>query len=424
MANVEDLIMVIKDQEEKMNAILQARDIIKRELEVPSNSLKTGAAHIITGPRRAGKSVFAFQLTSNENRGYINFNDERISIDSTELNKVLEAIYRVKGNTDLLVFDEIQEVPGWERFISRLVDSKKILITGSNARMMSKELATYLTGRHIDYILLPFGFKEFLLYKGLRIETIETNPSTAEKSKIISMLDEYLRVGGFPLAIKNGSLFLADLYKDIVERDVAQRYHIRLTSKLSELARYLLINISNEISYNKLSKIMGIKGKSTVQNWISYMESAYLLFKLERFSFKLKETIMAPKKIYAIDTGIANTIALRISKSALMENLVAIELLRRKSYYDKTMEINYWKDYLHREVDFVLRDKGKVKELIQVTYASEKAELKERETKSLIAASHELKCSSLFIITWDYEDEIKESGKKIKLIPLWKWLLQ
>jgi predicted AAA+ superfamily ATPase len=290
--------------------------------------------------------------------------------------------------------------------------------------MMSKELATYLTGRHIDYILLPFGFKEFLLYKGLRIETIETNPSTAEKSKIISMLDEYLRVGGFPLAIKNGSLFLADLYKDIVERDVAQRYHIRLTSKLSELARYLLINISNEISYNKLSKIMGIKGKSTVQNWISYMESAYLLFKLERFSFKLKETIMAPKKIYAIDTGIANTIALRISKSALMENLVAIELLRRKSYYDKTMEINYWKDYLHREVDFVLRDKGKVKELIQVTYASEKAELKERETKSLIAASHELKCSSLFIITWDYEDEIKESGKKIKLIPLWKWLLQ
>ncbi|MGC9099627.1 MAG: ATP-binding protein, partial [Candidatus Micrarchaeia archaeon] len=233
-----------------------------------------------------------------------------------------------------------------------------------------------------------------------------------------SMLDEYLHIGGFPLAIKNGSLFLAELYKDIIERDVAQRYHIKLKSKLSELARYLLVNISNEISYNKLSKIIGIKGKSTVQNWISYMESAYLVFKLERFSFKLKESIMAPKKIYAIDTGMANAIALRISKSALIENLVAIELLRRKGYYDKAMEINYWKDYLGREVDFVLRNKDKVKELIQVTYASEKAELKERELKSLIVASKELKCNNLFIITWDYENEIKESGKKIKLIPL------
>jgi predicted AAA+ superfamily ATPase len=421
MANVEDLIMVIKDQEEKMNTILHANDIIKRELEIPSNSLKTGVAHIITGPRRSGKSVFAFQLTSGENRGYINFNDERINIDSSELNKVLDSIYRLKGNIDLLVFDEIQEVQGWERFISRLVDSKKILITGSNARMMSKELATYLTGRHIDYVLLPFSFKEFLSYKGTRIET---NLSTTEKSRIISMLDEYLHIGGFPLAIKNGSLFLAELYKDIIERDVAQRYHIKLKSKLSELARYLLVNISNEISYNKLSKIIGIKGKSTVQNWISYMESAYLVSKLERFSFKLKESIMAPKKIYAIDTGMANAIALRISKSALIENLVAIELLRRKGYYDKAMEINYWKDYLGREVDFVLRNKDKVKELIQVTYASEKAELKERELKSLIVASKELKCNNLFIITWDYENEIKESGKKIKLIPLWKWLLR
>ncbi|MGC8656883.1 MAG: ATP-binding protein [Thermoplasmata archaeon] len=421
MANVEDLIVIIKDQEEKMNAMLQNSDIIKRELEIEGSSLKTGVSYIITGPRRAGKSIFAFQLTSNENRGYMNFNDERISIDSTELNKVIEAIYRVKGNTDLLVFDEIQEVPGWERFISRLIDSKRVVITGSNARMMSMELATYLTGRHIDNLLLPFSFKEFLLYKGIRTET---NPSTTEKSKIMSMLDEYMHIGGFPLAIKNGNQFLVDLYKDIVERDVAQRYHIRLTSKLSNAARYLMTNISNDTSYNKLSKMLEIKGKRTVQNWISYMESAYLLFKLERFSFKLKEAIMAPKKIYAIDTGVASTIALHISKGALMENLVAIELLRRKNYYKKAIEINYWKDYSHREVDFVLRNKSKVEELIQVTYASEKSELKERETKSLIAASHELKCNNLLIITWDYEGVIKESGKKIKFTPLWKWLLQ
>ncbi len=420
MANVEDLMMIIKDQEEKMRAALRASDIIKRELDVKSASLKTGAAHIITGPRRAGKSVFAFQLTSNERLGYMNFNDERISISSAELNKVLEAIYRLKGDTNLLVFDEIQEVPGWERFVSGLVDSKRVVITGSNARMMSRELATYLTGRHVDHVLLPFSFKEFLSYKGVNAET---SPSTTEKARILSMLDEYMRIGGFPLAIKNGDQFLVDLYKDIIERDVAQRYRIKLTSKLADAARYLMTSISNETSYNKLSKMLEIRGKRTVQNWIGYMESAYLLFKLERFSFKLKEAVMAPKKVYAIDTGMASTIAMRVPKSALMENAVAIELLRRKSYYKRTMEINYWKDHSQREVDFVLRNGGEVAGLIQVTYASEKSELRERETKSLIAASHELKCNDLLVITWDYEGEIKEAGKKIKLTPMWKWLL-
>ncbi len=420
MTNVDDLIAIIKDQEEKMEAALRSSDIVGRELDIRNSSLKTGAAHIITGPRRAGKSILAFQLTVGEKKGYINFNDERISIDSAGLNKVLEAIYRLKGNTDLLVFDEIQEVPGWERFVSRLVDSKRIVITGSNARMMSKELATYLTGRHVNHVLLPFGFKEFLFYKGVKGET---SPSTMKKARILSMLDEYLRIGGFPLAIKNGDQFLVDLYRDIIERDVAQRYHIKLASKLSDTARYLMANISNEISYNKLGKIIGIKGKRTMQNWIGYMESAYLLFILERFSFKLKEAIMAPKKIYAIDTGMANTIALRTSKSALMENAVAIELLRRKSYHDRTMEINYWKDHSQREVDFVLRRGGRVKELIQVTYASEKSELRDREIKSLVSASRGLRCNNLLIITWDYEGEIKESGKKIRLTPLWKWLL-
>jgi hypothetical protein len=420
MANVEDLLMIIRDQEEKMDAILHARDIVKRELNIGAASLKTGAAHIITGPRRAGKSVFAFQITGSKGRGYINFNDERISISAAELNKVLEAIYQLKGDTDLLVFDEIQEVPGWERFISRLVDSKRIVITGSNAKMMSKELATYLTGRHIDHVLFPFSFKEFLSYKGAGAET---SLSTTGKARMLSMLDEYLHIGGFPLAIKNGNQFLIDLYKDIIERDVAQRYHIRLTSKLSDAARYLMANISNEISYNKLGKILEVRGKRTVQNWIGYMESAYLLFRLERFSFKLKEAVMAPKKVYAIDTGMASAVSLRIPKSALMENAVAIELLRRKGHRKGAMEINYWKDHSQREVDFILRSGDRVEELIQVTYASEKSELRDRETKSLISGSHELKCNNLLIVTWDYEGEMKEAGKKIKLTPLWKWLL-
>ncbi len=421
MINVDDIITIIKDQEESAEALFADENIIKRELKIKQSSLKTGAAHIITGPRRAGKSVLTLQIVGKEKCGQLNFNDERLRMEASELNKVLEAIYRLRGDTKLLIFDEIQEVPGWERFISRLVDSKCILITGSNAKMMSKELATYLTGRHIDYMLLPFSFSEFLTYKGVK-PNIEL--STREKVAIRSMLKEFLHIGGFPLAVKNGSQFLMDLYRDMVERDISQRYHIRLTSKLSDMARYLIANTSNEITYNKLRKIFGISGKRTVQNWINYMENAYLLFKLERFSFKLKEAIMAPKKIYAIDTGLARTISLNVPINALMENTVAIELLRRKMYHTRQIEINYWKDHLQREVDFVLRTGNKIIKLIQVTYVSDIKELNDREVRSLISASKEFKCDNLFIITWDYESVERINGKKINFIPLWKWLLQ
>ena len=169
MASVEDIMVIIKDQRERVSAMMKDENIIKRELKLEGSSISTGLAHIITGPRRAGKSVFTLQITEGKEYGMLNFDDERLNVTAEELNKVIEAIYRVNGDVEVMIFDEIQEVQGWEKFVSRLVDSKKVLITGSNARMMSKELATHLTGRHMDHLLFPFSFKEFLAYKKIEV---------------------------------------------------------------------------------------------------------------------------------------------------------------------------------------------------------------------------------------------------------------
>lgn len=421
MVSVPDLKYAITDKEAELRLKFDNENIIERELLSKAEKPKYDFATVITGPRRCGKSIFAFQLAGAERFGYVNFEDERLNIPSKDLNKVLEAVYELKGDTNLLIFDEIQNIDGWELFVSRLVGSKRIIITGSNAKIMSKELATRLTGRHIDYELLPFSFREFLRYKNYEVKESDTY-STLEKSKRVNYLKEYASNGGFPLALREGKSVLAGLYNDILEKDVIQRYGIIMKTKLSELSRYLLSNASSEISYNKLRRIFEIKGPHTIQDWMSYLEKAYLIFKVERFSFKLKESIMAPKKVYAIDTGMINMISGDENMSRLMENMVAVELVRTRNLSDTS--INYWKNHAQKEVDFVLRRGIKVLKLIQVTYASDKNGINEREVKNLLLASEELRCNNLLVITWDYEAEEKIKGKKIRFIPLWKWLLK
>ena len=422
ITSIEELTTVIKEQEERMQQLFRKERMISRDLIINPEKVGTGAANIIIGPRRCGKSVFALQLVNKENFGYANFDDERLNIKANELNKVLEAIYTLKGNVELIVFDEIQEVLGWERFVSRLVDSKRLIITGSNAKMMSKELATYMTGRHVDTELLPFGFAEFLDYKGFKKETSSVY-TTSEKAKVVSFLKEYLEIGGFPLGIKLGKGYLADLYRDIIQKDILQRHGVRMSEKLSALARYLIVGSASEISYNRLRNIFEIASKHTIQDWISYMEQAYILFKIERFSFKLKESIIAPKKIYAIDLGLMNMLVPEHDIGRTMETAVAIELIRRKSYLKLGVQINYWKNQRHNEVDFVIRHERKVLELIQVTYASTYTDINPREINRLLEASVELRCNKLRIITWDYEEKKRIEGKTIAFIPLWKWLL-
>ena len=421
MASTEEIKTAIVDRENDLRKKFREEHIIERELFKKAESLiSKDVALIITGPRRCGKSILAFMLGSNKTFAYVNFDDERLIIEATELNKVLEAVYSLKGDVDFFIFDEIQNINGWEKFISRLIQTKRIILTGSNARLLSKELSTHLTGRHVDLTLFPFSFNEFLTLKGLKYNI----HSTQDIAKIKNYLEEYLETGGFPLAQKLGRIFIVESYRDIVERDILQRYNIRYPVVFKELARYLISNISNEISFNQLKNVLKLKSSHTVKDYVSYLSNAYLLFVLERFSFKLKEQMLAPKKIYCIDNGIVNAIGFKFSenKGKAMENLVAIELFRRMNS-NKKLEVYYWKDHQQREVDFVIKDGKNLIQLIQVTNISSKKEVNKRELDSLLRASTDLRCKNLLVVTYDYEAGEFYKTKKVRFIPLWKWLL-
>ncbi|MCL4365512.1 MAG: ATP-binding protein [Candidatus Marsarchaeota archaeon] len=433
MVNVADIKAAIADRELDIKSRFEKGKIIRRELSLPNMPLHPGVANIITGVRRCGKSTLAMMLPRGMAHSYVNFEDERLrGMDSSELNKVLEALHELKGpDIGVLVFDEIQNIVGWESFVSRITESKVVVVTGSNARLLSKELATALTGRHVDHELFPFSFREYLEYIGLDAEYNDTY-ITAKKARLMLELLEYVRYGGFVYFYgRNGdaqrsNTLLLTLYRDIIERDIVQRHGIKMTEKLRELARYSIANITSVISYNNAAKLIGIKSTQTALNWMSYLQNAYLLIALEKYSPKLKERTIAPKKIFCIDNGIANSISPELfgQDGRLMENTVAIELLRRRSYSKNRQEISYWRDYSDNEVDFVVRYGNRVEQLIQVTDISSAMEVKRRETGALLKASEILKCRNLVVITWDYEAEQRIEGKKIVFIPLLRWLLK
>ena len=421
--DLESLKVTIEEQRERIRKLMEKENIIDRELKV-NKYVKYPNSLVILGVRRAGKSVISIQTFYGKKFAYINFDDERlIDLDTSDLNKILQVFYELYGPTiDNLIFDEIQNIRGWELFITRLRDTNKVIITGSNSNLLGGELATRLTGRHVDVTLFPFSFGEFLRYKTFEVKAVFT---TREKAQLLVLLRDYLRNGGFPEAVKSGKEIVASIYNDILTKDIINRHKIKNREDLRKIARYLVSNSANEFTFESLKGVSGVNSLITLSNWVRYLEEAYLLFRLERFSFKLKQTFKAPKKIYCIDNSIINCIGVKLSEdfSGLMENTVAIELFRRKSYNQKSQEVYYWKDHQQHEVDFLIKENFKVSQIIQVTYASSKETIKDREIKNLLIASVELKCSDLLVITWDYEAEEKVKGKKIKFIPLWKWLL-
>ncbi len=243
---------------------------------------------------------------------------------------------------------------------------------------------------------------------------------------ILNHLKKYMEIGGFPEVVVKGYdyAYLLALFDSIILKDVVKRHKIRYADDLYNLARFLISSFSDEISYTKLKNMLKFRSVHTVQNYVRYLEDTYLVFHLDRFSFKQREQINAPKKIYAIDTGMVNALAFRFSENTgkLMENIVAVELFRQKSDNSSRLEIYYWKDLQHREVDFVIKEGARVSRLVQVCCDIDDPKTKERELNSLIRAADELECSDLLVITWDWESLEKWKDKNIRFIPLWKWL--
>ena len=419
-----DLQSIIKEQRQELEKIEKDERIIERErLKEAKSYLSHPNIVVITGIRRCGKSIFSYLMDKGSKFAYINFDDERLAgLKTEELDKILQAFYELYGEIEYIILDEPQNIKGWELFANRLRRTKKLIITGSNSQLLSGELATHLTGRYIDIKLMPFSFKEFLKFRAFK----EVNAyTTQEKAKIINLLQEYLSFGGFPEVYKFGKPILLKIYETILNKDLILRYNINKIKEFKDLAKFLVSNSSEEITYSKLSRALGIKHVSTVSNWISYFENVFLIFKLERFDFKLKQQFIAPKKAYCVDTGIVDLMGFKFSENRgkILENAIAIELQRRKEK-DINLETYYWKDAQQNEVDFVIKGKTKVTQLIQATHINNRLELKENRIRSLLRASKDLKCYNLLFITWDFEGEEIISDLKIKFIPLWKWLLE
>ena len=335
----------------------------------------------------------------------------------------MSALKEIYGNVKLLLLDEIQNVNGWELWVNSLQRrGYNLVITGSNAKLLSKELATHLTGRYLEFENYPFNFREFLKCENFDVEDIEY--SKEKQGELKNLLRKYLEVGGFPeYILKNlDKSYLETLFRSIIYADIVKRWNVKYPTKIEDLARYLISIHSKEYTATKLRNILGFRSTLTVEKYVKYLEEAYLIFSLERFSFKPKEFLKAPRKIYAVDLGLANTISTRVIKDIgkLMENLVFLELKIRG--LKENRQIFYFK-INDKEVDFIIKEGLEIKQLIQVTYANSKDEIEKREIRALLKASELLKCEDLLIITWDYEDEIKVNNKTIKCLPLWKWLL-
>ncbi|HAM88143.1 MAG: hypothetical protein US83_C0008G0049 [Candidatus Falkowbacteria bacterium GW2011_GWC2_38_22] len=413
---------VLLEQKTEINTILQEKIIVRDKENVVKSAMSNRLIKVIIGVRRSGKSMLAHKILTNKVYAYINFDDERfIGAKTGDLNDFLEVLKEIEPQAKTLLLDEAQNISGWELFANRLKRfGYNIIITGSNARLLSRELATHLTGRHVTIELYPFSFKEFILQCGYQFQADDFF-ITEKKAALKKYLEKYLEQGGFPelFQIENKNQYLRDLYDKIISRDITPRHNVKYVKDLKEIALYLFSNFGSRYTYQKLSRAFGIKSVHTIKNYISYLEEAYLLFELMPFSFKAKQQINAPKKIYAIDTGMINAIALQNSANfgRLMENAVFLELKRRGH------EIYYYSDALGRETDFVIKQGRKILQLIQVCKEMENLETREREIKSILQASENLKCSELLIITALEEDELIIGKNKIKLIPLWKWLL-
>ena len=401
--------------------------LVQREVyDLYSPHISSSIVKVIIGPRRAGKSTLARELVSSASVAYANFDDEILGLLRTEqLNEVLEALYGMEENPSTILLDEVQNIDGWELFVNRLArQGLNIVVTGSNAKLLSQELATHLTGRHIQLELLPFSFREYLTFVGFAKPEMWTTPKIGS---VREHLAGYLRRGGFPEAIREqqSTAYLRSLYESIVSHDIAQRHRVRYIKTLKEIAHYLVSNFGCRMTHNKLKNIFGLRSTHTVKNYVEYVESSYLVVFMERFSHKLKLRSTAARKIYGIDTGLIQAVADPPTggRGKLYENVVAIELLRARAW-NSSLRIWYWLSSNGMEVDFVVSHSRNPVCAIQVAFSIRDPSTRKREIRGLIRASEELGCQRLLLIT-DEEEGHETVGKRtIEIVPLWKWLVE
>lgn len=423
MIDEKTILQVLAEQQEEIKSYKPQKWVTRKEESL--FEFDTTMAQVVIGVRRSGKSTLCHKvlLERGVRYGYVNFDDDRLADLKTEdLNTVLSCVYQLYG-TDVpyLVLDEIQDVDGWYLFVNRLLrTSLHIFVTGSNAKLLSGELATHLTGRYNEIHLYPFSFSEYCLYHQIDMQSITTKADAERKRAFM----DYIHDGGFPemQGLRNKRAYVQSLIEAILRKDIKKRFNIRNIESLRKLAHHLINNACQEVNYDELSELLGIADK-TVKKYVDYLSQAFLVQLLTRHSFKSKERIRN-QKVYIVDTGLQGN-----RDNALMpenigwrlENIVFIELLRRCA--QDFLDVYYHKPAPRaKEIDFVVCDQDKAVELIQVAYEIDSPKAYDRETSSLVKASDALFCSHLTLIAFSQTRDVEIEGKTIHIISALEWL--
>ena len=408
---------IMFDQKEVFN---NPKRLIERDIEL-GKYISTSQVVIISGIRRCGKSSLMYlikeKMTLDEgDYCYFNFDDERIVTDVSILESIYNLHLEIYGREPVLFLDEIQNIAFWEKFVNRMYEQGvKVFVTGSNAKLLSSEISTSLTGRNKLIELFPFSFSEYLRFIGNQYSIDRLTPKS--KSLLFKDFHNYTRTGGFPLVVRESDTELINAYfQDILYRDIISRFRLTQVNEIRQIGIYFASNIGKLFSYSTLQQVSGVKSTSSVKDYLYYFEQSYLFFYLNKFDYSVKKQIMNPKKVYTIDPAFAHRLGSHFSenKGRILENIVYLELLRRGK------EVFYHTGKL--ECDFLVKEGLDIVEAIQVVYQLDATNC-EREYGGLHEAMQTYNITRGLLITNDIDEEFNSKIEGLEIIPIWKWLL-
>ena len=422
--NLRELEEILLDQKQMEVEPFNPEDYCTRPEESLLN-LSSNLAQVVIGVRRCGKSTLCMNALKKSGMpfAYVNFDDERLAkLTGDGLNNVLLALYKIYGEFEVLLIDEMQNIPEWFLFANRLLRQKmRLVITGSNAKLLSGELSTHLTGRYMEIRLLPFSFLEYCACTGVKTQQPS---STKETAKRMSAFDEYLQVGGFPevLSERNNTQYISSLVDSIIRRDICARYKIRNPKGLQELANHILNIAPAKATVSEFSRIFKIASDHTTRNYLSYLEQSYLLCEVKKFSAKSSERLVNAK-LYPVDVALMNMRPDAFAGENLgwrLETLVYLELRRR--YLPIGCDIYYYEDKTS-EADFVVCKGRTVEKIVQVSYDISSMKARNRELRGAQNASAATGCTDLTLVTYGgREDARTQNGTPIEIVSAHEWL--
>ena len=411
---------ILQNQRKERDELLSRPYLERRSNQDKDLLLNSHLIKLITGPRRVGKSTQALLMLRNRNFAYLNFDSQQL-LDAWDADLVMRMLDDVYPGYEYLLLDEVQNLDAWDLWVSELYRlGKNLVITGSNAKMLSSEMATALTGKYLKVEMLPFSLEEFFDWNKLDLSKLNHE----QQADASALMDDYLRNGGYPEVVASRQLtrtYLDTLFDSIVWKDVAKRHSVRNVTDLNDLALYLVSNFCNPVSANELTEELGFSSVNTTKKFMDYLHEPYLFYYLPRYNNKLKLMKKAPRKVYVVDNGFVAAKAFSLSDNLgrLLENQVFVELLRQGYDTDKTMF--YYRSRNDKEVDFVLRKGTHIEQLVQVCYDMSNAKTEKREVDSLIECAVELNCRNLVIVTNNDERVIEKDGYRINVVPVAKW---